>query len=613
MVVMEEWERLLSELRAEINLRERELKLLHEIDIGLLDPAPVGPGLFTYIVHETRKLLQAGNTTILLRRGTSLEPMYSTLKSIIGQRIPVSDSITGRCLSTDDVVNIGDLRTSPYKHTYKPLRGYHGAPMLSQLSVPIRIRDNPIGVLNAESREVGRFKLVHERISSAIAAQVAIAFQQGQVFDTAILLADVDRLVFTGRDTTQILQAALEKVMKEVHRREHVRHTGAQIMFLHGQELEIVHSTNPQDVGLTVPVSNSVSGRAVRTRKTVVLGDVGDDDDYQRMLGDSIRSEIAVPIVFGEDDIVVGVLNVESEEKHAFEGFYQVLLESFAERLKTILAFTKLREELTEALELRTTSDLLAAVGDQTSDMVHRLNNTVGAMRMRIKKLQKMQAGGTPISEKVLHDSLEALLKNAERTLKMPGEVTQILSQPGVMIDVNKCVRQALEKIARPENVRVKLELDDNLLPLPLYSFDIVVQNLIQNAVDAMPEGGRLWICTSVVFPPKTTNRGAGYFQLVVQDTGTGMTPEVRERLFDLHFSTKKHSVERQPGLGLGLWWVRYFVRRAKGDITVRSVLKRGTEFTVKIPLDREGAASSSVTGARGAKEVGTWGLAETS
>jgi len=601
---MEEWERLLSELRAEINLRERELKLLHEIDVGLLDSTPVRPGLFTYIVHETRKLLQASNTTILLRRGTSLEPMYSTLKSIIGQRIPISDSITGLCLNTDSVINIEDLLTSPHKDTYKPLRGYHGSPMLSQLSVPIRIRGNPIGVLNAESRELSRFKRVHERISSAIAAQVAIAFQQGQVLDTAILLADVDRLVFTGRDTKQILQAALEKVMKEVLRREHVRHTGAQIMFLRGQELEIVHSTNPLDVGLTVPVGNSVSGRAVRKRDTVIVGDVEDDDDYQRMLGDSIRSEIAVPIVFGEDNIVVGVLNVESEEKDAFYGFYQVFLESFAEKLKTILAFTKLSEELTEALELRTTSDLLAAVGDQTSDMIHRLNNTVGAMRMRIIKLQNMQASGTPIDDDVLRDSLDALRKNAERTLKMPGEVTQILSQPGIMVDVNKCVCQAVEKVVKPENVRVKLELDSNLPSLPLYSFDIVVQNLVQNAIDAMPIGGRLWVCTSVVLPPKTTTGGAGYFQLAVRDTGTGMPPEVLDKLFELHFSTKKHT-ERQPGLGLGLWWVRYFVRRAKGDITVRSEVGRGTEFAVKIPLDREDVANADATGAGGAREVG--------
>ena len=529
--------------------------------------------------------------------------MYSTIKSIIGQRIPISDSITGLCLDTDSVIRVEDLRTSEHKDTYKPLRGYRGAPMLSQLSVPIRIRGIPIGVLNAESREANRFKPVHERISLAIATQVAIAFQQGQVLDTAIMLADVDRLVFTGRDTKQILQAALEKVMKEVHRREHVRYTGAQIMFLRGEELEIVHSTNPQDVGLMIPVDNSVSGRAVRKRDTVIIGDVDDDPDYQRMLGDSIRSEIAVPIVFGEDNIVVGVLNVESEEKDAFYGFYQVFLESFAERLKAILAFTKLREELTEALELRTTSDLLAAVGDQTSDMIHRLNNTVGAMRMRIIKLQNMQGSGTPIDDEVLRNSLAALRKNAERVLKMPGEVTQILSQPGTMVDVNECVRQAVGRVEKPEDVLVKLVLDSNLSPLPLYSFDIVVQNLIQNAIDAMPAGGLLWVCTSLVFPPKTTSGGAGYLQLVVRDTGTGMPPGVLEKLFELHFSTKKQT-GKQPGMGLGLWWVRYFVRRAKGDITVRTAVEQGTEFTVKIPLDREVAASTGVTGARDVREM---------
>ncbi len=76
-------------------------------------------------------------------------------------------------------------------------------------------------------------------------------------------------------------------------------------------------------------------------------------------------------------------------------GFYQVVLESFAEKVKTLLAFAKLRADVTEALELRTANEVLAAVGDQTSHIVHRLNNTVGAMRVRIVELQKRNAAGT--------------------------------------------------------------------------------------------------------------------------------------------------------------------------------------------------------------------------
>jgi signal transduction histidine kinase len=580
---MEEWERLLNELRAELTLREQELELLHEIDLRLLEPEQAAQEIFSFIVVRTQKLLQASNTTILLRRSTFLEPMYSTLKSIIGQRVAISESLTGLCLENDSMVNIPDIMASPHKARYTPLRGYRGSQMRSLLATPIRVRGNTVGVLNAESRVANAFKPVHERISSAIAAQTAIALQRTQALDTTVLLADVDRLMFASEDTQEVIQTALERVMAELQRLEHVEHSGAQITFLRGHdELEIVHSTNPMDVGLTLPVARSVSGRAVRERTTIIVGDVSEDPEYQRMLGDSIRSEIAVPILFGEDDIVVGVLNVESEEEDAFYGFYQVVLESFAEKVKTLLAFAKLRAEVTEALELRSANDLLAAVGDQTSHMIHRLNNTVGAMRLRILELQEMEDEGR-LDGDFLHESLEALRVQAERTLKMPDEVTLLLSQDGTKVDVNESVRHALKQIELPEDVRVDLHLGEGIPTLPLYCFDIVVQNLLQNGLDAMPQGGQLSVTTSSVLQRATST---GYFQLVIEDTGVGMPAEIQSRVFELNFTTKR---ARGRGLGLGLWWVRNFVRRVRGDIAIHSEPGSGTEVIVKVPIDLAG------------------------
>ncbi len=101
---------------------------------------------------------------------------------------------------------------------------------------------------------------------------------------------------------------------------------------------------------------------------------------------------------------------------------------------------------------------------------------------------------------------------------------------------------------------------------------------LLQNALDAMPDGGTLSVCTLAVHPQEQVT---GYVQLTVGDTGVGIAPDVLKRVFDLNFTTKG---TRGKGLGLGLWWVRNFVRRAKGDIAVRSVPGSGTEVSVKIP-----------------------------
>jgi signal transduction histidine kinase len=591
---MEEWERLLDELHAELTLREKELELLHEIDLQLLLPEQSPQDIFNFIVQRTKRLLQASHTTILLRRSTFLEPMYSNLKTVVGQQVLISESLTGLSLENNELVNVSDLTTDSRRTRYTRLRGYRGPRMHSLLATPIIIRGTTVGVLNAESRHVGAFKAVHERIAKAIAAQVAIALQRTETLASEIIFADVDRLMFENNNSQDafqssehVIQIALERVMAELKRLEHVQHTGAQIMFIRGDnELEIVHSTNAQDIGLPVQIDKSVSGRAVRERKTINVGNVDEDTDYQRMLGDSICSEIAVPILFGDDDIVIGVLNVESNEKDAFYGFYQVVLESFAEKVRTLLAFAKLRADVTEALELRSADDLLVAVGDQTSHLIHRLNNTVGAMRFRILELQDMQDNGKNLDEDFLRESLSALLQLAERTLKMPHEITLLLAQEGTMVDVNTCVKKAVDQIEVPSNVDLALDLADNIPPLSLYSFDIVVQNLLKNGIDAMPKGGRLSVCTSVVRDP---TRSTGYLQLSIHDTGKGIPIDIQRRIFELNFTTKS---EKGKGLGLGLWWVRNFVRRARGDIMIRSAPGVGTDVVVKIPLIRPDEAA---------------------
>ena len=170
----------------------------------------------------------------------------------------------------------------------------------------------------------------------------------------------------------------------------------------------------------------------------------------------------------------------------------------------------------------------------------------------------------------------------------MPDEVTQLLSQDTTAIDVNNCVRHALGQIDPPEDVVLSVELGEGIPALPLYSFDIVVQNLLQNGIDAMPGGGHLWVSTSAVIRPAAST---GYFQLVVRDTGIGIPADIQNRIFELNFTTKR---ERGKGLGLGLWWVRNFIRRARGDITIQSSVGQGTEVTVRIPLNGSGGAGAA-------------------
>src|SRR4029077_5902857 len=115
---------------------------------------------------------------------------------------------------------------SELKTRYALLRGYDGPPMRSLLATPIKIRDTIIGVLNAESTQAHAFKNVHERMATAVASQVAIALERTQTLANTILFAEVDRLMFASdvaQQSGDVIQVALEKVMSELKRLEHVQ------------------------------------------------------------------------------------------------------------------------------------------------------------------------------------------------------------------------------------------------------------------------------------------------------------------------------------------------------------------------------------------------------
>ncbi|HEY6474158.1 MAG TPA: GAF domain-containing protein [Acidimicrobiales bacterium] len=580
---MEEWDRLLKELRKEFILREDELEFLHEIDMQLLQSERPLTDTFDFIVEKTQELMKSDRTAILLRRGTRLETAYSVDRTILGQHIDLATSLTGQALLTATTMNVPDVTAAPYAGKYIPIEGYTGPPLKSLLCTPIQVHQTMVGVLSTESTRTAAFTNVHERIINNIGGQVAIALQRAQLFDQYELFSEVDRLIFEPpSESSHAISVALQKVMDALREVEHIELSRADILFPRGHGLEVVHSTNPAAVGVVLPVDKSICGRAARERKTQTIGDVRTEAEYRSPLGTSIRSEIAIPILVGDSKVVVGVLNVESEEPNAFEGFCQVLLESFASKVRTLLAFAKLRSDVTETMELRNASDVLVAIGDQASNMIHRMNNTVGAMRVRIIELQEHSEKPELSGDEVLADHLAALRKLAERTLQLPEEVARLLNQQGVTVNVNEVVRSAITKFKPdiPDDVAVETAFDESVPLLSLYSFDIVVQNLIQNALEAMPNGGTLSVSTRSVTYPELAG---GYVELAVKDTGVGISDEVLPKLFELNFSTKR---SKGQGHGLGLWWIRNFVLRAKGDLNVSSSENQGAEFVVRIPVD---------------------------
>jgi two-component system, cell cycle sensor histidine kinase and response regulator CckA len=151
-----------------------------------------------------------------------------------------------------------------------------------------------------------------------------------------------------------------------------------------------------------------------------------------------------------------------------------------------------------------------------------------------------------------------------------------------VLTDLDKMLRQLIS-----ENIVLKIVPGKEIGRIKADAGYIgqVVMNLVVNARDAMPNGGKLTIATKNVTLNKTAETGAGatageYVTLSVSDTGTGMSEEVKLRLFEAFFTTKP----KGKGTGLGLATCQTIVQQSGGHIRVHSEAGKGTEFEIYFP-----------------------------
>jgi PAS domain S-box-containing protein len=229
----------------------------------------------------------------------------------------------------------------------------------------------------------------------------------------------------------------------------------------------------------------------------------------------------------------------------------------------------------------------MESVGTLAGGIAHDLNNSLGPILMSLEIL-KMRFPD-PESEELL----EIIRSSAQRGADM---VRQVLSfargVEGLRLDVQvKHLIRDIEKIARDtflKHIEVRTSLPNDLWTVVGDATQLhqVLLNLCVNARDAMPEGGKLTIsATNLVIDAQYAGlnseaRPGPYVSLQVEDTGTGIPPEILEKIFDPFFTTK----EVGKGTGLGLSTSLGIVKSHGGFIRVYSELRKGTKFRVYLP-----------------------------
>ncbi|MCC7541990.1 MAG: two-component sensor histidine kinase [Deltaproteobacteria bacterium] len=219
----------------------------------------------------------------------------------------------------------------------------------------------------------------------------------------------------------------------------------------------------------------------------------------------------------------------------------------------------------------------LAALGRVSAQMAHDLRNPLAAVKGTVQFLQEERASGRSIDGQ---DEFLALMADQLDRMKSIIEHYQVavsLEAAVAPLSVNDVVREvlSLQRFADTQVV-VESKLADGLPDVPgdRQLLTRALHNLVRNGCDAMPTGGTLTVTTSL----EGHGRSGRAVVVTVEDTGIGMDPGTRERIFESFFTTKS------GGTGLGLPFVRRVAEAHGGDVSIFSVPGHGTVVRLSLP-----------------------------
>jgi signal transduction histidine kinase len=238
-------------------------------------------------------------------------------------------------------------------------------------------------------------------------------------------------------------------------------------------------------------------------------------------------------------------------------------------------SFETMRHQLRKAEEEKLHSERLAMVGKMASSIVHDFRTPMSTINLAVESLQK----GNNVSPERIHEWYTVIHLSVRRMVMMAQELLDF-SRGEMRIEKQETnIDNFIDTLA--QSVRPGLEQAHVTLQVtPRFPGDAMIDaerlhrafvNIINNAQDAMPKGGMLSI---------RTEKNNGLVRFEIQDTGVGVPPEIKDRMFDAFVTAGK-----TKGTGLGLAITKRIIDQHGGSIFVESNPGKGTMFRIEIPV----------------------------
>jgi len=473
----------------------------------------------------------------------------------------------------------------------------------SLLILPVRVKDEVRAAFTiAWTKDAHSFPDEELRLVEAIANQAALGIENLELLEglrsrqrsLEAMLEAVHQL-----SSLQPLETVLHRIAEACGHLLGASSIGFRIV--EGDELVVAGTFG--DAKALMPtdrlkIGESLSGRIAASGEPLVVPDLaGDprlfDSHRERVRRLGYQAFLGVPVKIGGR--AAGVLTVHTQKKRGFSDEDVAIVSAFAAQAATAMENARLYEELRRAYEqVSLTQERLAqaqkmeAIGQLAGGVAHDFNNLLTVITGRAVLLRDEIGDNPRLGRHVkLIERTAGRAENLTRQLLAFGR-KQIL-QPKVL-DLNavvggvgtmlrRLISEDIDLLTKPGATRPAVKADPGQL-------EQVLMNLVVNARDAMPNGGRVTIETAnvVVDAARAAQNAEAkvgpYVELTVSDTGCGMDAVTCAKIFEPFFTTK----EPGKGTGLGLATVYGIVTQSGGHITVASEPGRGTTFKIYLP-----------------------------
>jgi signal transduction histidine kinase len=530
-----------------------------------------------FILKEIVRVLKPSSASISLinpdTKRLELEASHGLPESWTDIELALGQGITGWTALHGRALIVPDVRKEP---RYISVR----SSIRSEMAVPMEDRGMVIGVVNVDSENVAAFDSQSHKIltlltneASRVVSRLWLIKQLRTKANQLESLVNLSQRLVGELDRDEVL----EGLAREGRQLMDCQCCGLFLlspdktrMLLH----TMISREGQVEATESISLENSAVGAAIHRHKQIEVNDLQftEENDFLHVIQrEGLVSMLSTPIIFGDE--VIGVLNAYTGHQHRFNNDEKKLFATLAGLGAIAIQNARLYSRIFSTEESLRRNEKLTTLGMLAAEIAHEIRNPLTVIKLLFDSLNlKFEAGDerqTDVS--VIGEKLDQLEEIVGRVLSF-GRSREGMN---ARYDLNRLTKDTL-RLVRLKLHQQKIEIEylphsgDVYIEVNKGQIQQVMLNLILNATQVMPDGGRIKI---------ETQSDGNHAEFIISDNGPGIPEAIKNDIFDSFLT------DRPDGTGLGLSISKRILRSHRGDIELIQSSPEGTSFRFWLPI----------------------------